>query len=46
MTDLAAFAAARRLPVVAVDNTPGAAPLETATLPRECLLLFGQEARG
>ena len=46
VTDLAAFAAARRLPVVAVDNTPGAAPLETAVLPRECLLLFGQEGPG
>ncbi len=46
VTDLAAFAAARGLPVVAVDNTPGAARLETAVLPRECMLLFGQEGPG
>lgn len=43
---LAAFAAARRLAVVAVDNTPGAVRLETADLPRDCVLLFGQEGPG
>jgi tRNA G18 (ribose-2'-O)-methylase SpoU len=40
------FAADRGLPVVAVDNAPGAVPLETVELPRECLLLFGQEGPG
>ena len=34
------------LTVVAIDNTPGSVPLETAHLPRECLLLFGQEGPG
>ena len=43
---LAAFAAAHGLVVVAVDNTPGAVRLETAVLPRECVLLFGQEGPG
>jgi tRNA G18 (ribose-2'-O)-methylase SpoU len=43
---LAAFAAAAGLTVVAVDNTPGAQRLETAALPRACLLLFGQEGPG
>ncbi|NMI00793.1 TrmH family RNA methyltransferase [Pseudonocardia acidicola] len=43
---LAGFAAARGLAVVAVDNTPGAVPLETAELPRDCVLLFGQEGPG
>lgn len=43
---LAAFAAAHGLVVVAVDNTPGAVRLESTTLPRECLLLFGQEGPG
>ena len=43
---LAAFAAAHGLVVVAVDNTPGAVRLETAALPRECVLLFGQEGPG
>lgn len=44
--ELAVFAAARGLAVVAVDNTPGSVPLETAVLPRHCLLLFGQEGPG
>ncbi len=43
---LLAHAAARGLAVVAVDNAPGAVPLETAALPRECVLLFGQEGPG
>ena len=32
--------------MVAVDNTPGSVPLETADLPRDCVLLFGQEGPG
>jgi tRNA G18 (ribose-2'-O)-methylase SpoU len=34
------------LPVVAVDNLPGAVPLESTALPRRCVLLFGQEGSG
>ncbi|MHA3704097.1 TrmH family RNA methyltransferase [Jatrophihabitans sp. YIM 134969] len=44
--DLAAWAAERDLPVVAVDNLPGAVPLETLALPRRCVLVFGQEGTG
>ena len=40
------FAAAAGLTVVAVDNVPGAARLEQTALPRECLLVFGQEGPG
>ncbi|WP_241249262.1 TrmH family RNA methyltransferase [Rhodococcus sp. X156] len=43
---LAGYARAQGLTVVAVDNTPGAQPLETTELPRHCLLLFGQEGPG
>jgi tRNA G18 (ribose-2'-O)-methylase SpoU len=43
---LTEFASARGLAIVAVDNTPGARPVETASLPRECVLLFGQEGPG
>ena len=32
--------------VVAVDNVPGAARLEETALPRDCLLVFGQEGPG
>jgi tRNA G18 (ribose-2'-O)-methylase SpoU len=43
---LLAYAADAGLAVVGVDNLPGAVPLETAQLPRHCLLLFGQEGPG
>jgi tRNA G18 (ribose-2'-O)-methylase SpoU len=32
--------------IVAIDNLPGARPLETAELPADALLLFGQEGSG
>ncbi len=32
--------------VVAIDNLPGATPIEAVALPRRALLLFGQEGRG
>jgi tRNA G18 (ribose-2'-O)-methylase SpoU len=44
--DLLDFAADAGLTVVAVDNIPGAARLEQTTLPRQCLLVFGQEGPG
>jgi tRNA G18 (ribose-2'-O)-methylase SpoU len=43
---LIGFAAAHGLAVLAVDNTPGSVPVETVELPRECVLLFGQEGSG
>ncbi|WP_051399496.1 TrmH family RNA methyltransferase [Haloechinothrix halophila] len=43
---LVAFARAEELTIVAVDNTHGARRIETATLPRRCVLLFGQEGPG
>lgn len=43
---LTEFAARHDLAVVAVDNAPTAQPLETVTLPRDCVLLFGQEGPG
>ncbi|MFI6029208.1 TrmH family RNA methyltransferase [Amycolatopsis magusensis] len=44
--EFTAHAAESGLAVVAVDNTPGAVRLETAELPRDCVLLFGQEGPG
>jgi len=46
VTALVTWARAERLPVVAVDNLPGAQPLERYVLPRRCVLLFGQEGPG
>ena len=44
--DLAQWSRERGLVLVAIDNTPGSVPLETADLPRECMLVFGQEGPG
>jgi tRNA G18 (ribose-2'-O)-methylase SpoU len=40
------YARAHDLAVIGIDNLPGAQPIETAVLPRACLLLFGQEGPG
>ena len=46
VTALGRWAAAENLPVIGIDNLPGAVPLETTELPRRCVLLFGQEGPG
>jgi tRNA(Leu) C34 or U34 (ribose-2'-O)-methylase TrmL len=46
VSGLVTFAASHDLAVVAVDNTPGSEPVETASLPRSCVLVFGQEGPG
>ncbi|BCJ66226.1 TrmH family RNA methyltransferase [Polymorphospora rubra] len=43
---LTAWARENDLVMVGIDNLPGARPLESATLPRRCVLLFGQEGPG
>ena len=43
---LAAWARAQGLSIVAMDLVPGAMPLEHTALPRDCLLVFGQEGPG
>jgi tRNA G18 (ribose-2'-O)-methylase SpoU len=43
---LAAWAGEHRLPLLGVDNLPGAVDLRTAPLPATCVLLFGQEGPG
>jgi tRNA G18 (ribose-2'-O)-methylase SpoU len=49
--DLAAWASSAGtggtgIPLVGVDNVPGSVALETYDLPRECVLVFGQEGPG
>jgi tRNA G18 (ribose-2'-O)-methylase SpoU len=44
--ELASYAAQNGYTLVAVDNLPGSVPLETTELPRNALLLFGQEGTG
>ena len=43
---LLAWAQARRLPILAVDNMPGSVPLEGYAVPRDCIFLLGQEGPG
>ncbi len=43
---LAAWAHQEGMPLLGVDNLPGALPLETYALPRACVLLLGQEGPG
>jgi tRNA G18 (ribose-2'-O)-methylase SpoU len=47
--DVATFttwASAAQLPVIGIDNLPGATPLESFDLPEACVLVFGQEGPG
>ncbi|MDN5571713.1 MAG: RNA methyltransferase [Propionibacteriaceae bacterium] len=44
--DFGTWVAERGITAVGVDNLPGAAPLETAMLPRDCCLVFGSEGPG
>jgi len=44
--ELAAWAHAEDVPLIGIDNLPGALPIETASLPTACVLLFGQEGDG
>ena len=46
IADFVGWAAAQALPIVGIDNLPGSRPMETVTLPRRCVLLFGQEGPG
>jgi tRNA G18 (ribose-2'-O)-methylase SpoU len=46
ISGLRAIANERGLALIAIDNQPGALPLESAELPRRCILLFGQEGPG
>ena len=42
----AAWALEAGLPIIAVDNVPGAVPIEAFAWPERCVLLFGQEGPG
>lgn len=44
--DLAGWAAAEHLPIIAVDNLPGSIPVTAYEFPERCVLLFGQEGPG
>ena len=46
VADFAQWAAAAGLEVLGIDNVDGSVPIESATLPAACVLVFGQEGPG
>jgi tRNA G18 (ribose-2'-O)-methylase SpoU len=46
LPQFASWAEAAGLPILGIDNVPGSTPLESADLPRDCVLLLGQEGPG
>jgi len=44
--DFQQWAKSAGLPILGLDNIEGSVPLETADLPEQCILLFGQEGTG
>lgn len=46
VADLVAAMDAQGVTLIGVDNVPGAVPLETERLPRNCCLVFGSEGPG
>lgn len=44
--DFVEWARVADVPIIGIDNLPGAVPLETTELPGNCVLLFGQEGPG
>ncbi len=46
VADFVAWADAAGVSLVGVDNLPGSVPLESATLPERCCLVFGSEGPG
>lgn len=46
VADFGQWARERNIPIVTIDNIPGAVPIETFSFPESCILLFGQEGPG
>jgi tRNA G18 (ribose-2'-O)-methylase SpoU len=46
VAEFASWAAGAGLTVIGIDNVDDSEPIETAELPRECVLVFGQEGPG
>jgi tRNA G18 (ribose-2'-O)-methylase SpoU len=44
--DFAKWCSENKLPIIGIDNMPGSKQLESAKLPENCVLLFGQEGSG
>jgi tRNA G18 (ribose-2'-O)-methylase SpoU len=46
VADLVAWARSEHRPLIAIDNVPGALPLEATALPGNAVLVLGQEGPG
>ncbi len=46
IADFSSWAQSANVPIIGIDNVPGSKELETAALPKPCVLLFGQEGSG
>lgn len=46
VAEFGTWARDRQLPILGIDNIDGSVPIETYAVPRECVLLFGQEGPG
>lgn len=46
VASFAAWTAGAGLPLLGIDNVDGSVPIESATLPAACVLVFGQEGPG
>lgn len=46
IADLASYSHEHHLTIVGIDNIEGSVPIETTPLPRDAILLFGQEGPG
>lgn len=44
--EFASWCGDAELAIIGIDNLPGSVPIETAELPRRCVLVFGQEGPG
>ncbi len=44
--DLASWAEQEKLHIIGIDNIEGSVPIHKAELPKQCILLFGQEGPG
>ena len=46
IAEFAKWCGEKKIPIIGIDNVPTSKHLEGATLPEECVLLFGQEGAG
>jgi tRNA G18 (ribose-2'-O)-methylase SpoU len=46
VAEFVAWATGEDLPIIGIDILPGSRPLESARLPKRCVLVFGQEGPG